>query len=65
MARASARRAITLALAPCYNQRDVMREWTHLHLGLVRELENYLDLNPPAAVDGVAPVLQEGGAPSP
>lgn len=28
-----------------YNQRDVMREWTHLHLGLVRELENYLDLN--------------------
>jgi len=32
-----------------YNQRDVMREWTHLHLGLVRELENYLDLNPPAA----------------
>lgn len=32
-----------------YNQRDVMREWTHLHLGLVRELENYLDLNDQAA----------------
>src|SRR5690242_11784463 len=28
-----------------YNQRDVMREWTHLHVALVRELENYLDLN--------------------
>jgi signal transduction histidine kinase len=28
-----------------YNQRDVMREWTHLHLGLVHELENCLDLN--------------------
>src|SRR5262249_43103187 len=32
-----------------YNQRDVMREWTHLHLGLVRELEIYLDLNREAA----------------
>ena len=32
-----------------YNQRDVMREWTHFHLGLVRELENYLDLDRHAA----------------
>ena len=29
-----------------YNQRDVMREWTHLHLCLVNELENYSAMNP-------------------
>lgn len=28
-----------------YNQQDVMREWGHLHLGLVNELENYAAMN--------------------
>ena len=28
-----------------YNQQDVMREWGHLHLCLVNELENYAALN--------------------
>ena len=28
-----------------YNQRDVMREWSHLHLCLVNELENYSEMN--------------------
>jgi len=29
-----------------YNQQDVMREWSHLHLCLVNELENYHSINP-------------------
>ena len=29
-----------------YNQRDVMREWSHLHIVLVNELENYSELSP-------------------
>ena len=29
-----------------YNQQDVMREWSHLHLCLVNELENYYSINP-------------------
>jgi signal transduction histidine kinase len=28
-----------------YNQKDVMREWSHLHLCLVEELENYSEMN--------------------
>lgn len=28
-----------------YNQKDVMREWSHLHLCLVNELENYSEMN--------------------
>jgi len=28
-----------------YNQQDVMREWSHLHLCLVNELENYCEMN--------------------
>jgi signal transduction histidine kinase len=28
-----------------YKQRDVMREWSHLHLCLVNELENYSEVN--------------------
>lgn len=28
-----------------YNQRDVMREWSHLHLCLLCELENYSEIN--------------------
>ena len=28
-----------------YNQKDVMREWSHLNISLVNELENYLQLN--------------------
>jgi signal transduction histidine kinase len=28
-----------------YNQQDVMREWSHLHLCLVNELENYVEMN--------------------
>jgi signal transduction histidine kinase len=34
-----------------YNQRDVMREWSHLHLCLVGELENYSDTHRGAAID--------------
>jgi signal transduction histidine kinase len=34
-----------------YNQRDVMREWTHLHLCLVNELETYSVLNSHNGID--------------
>lgn len=28
-----------------YDQQSVMREWSHLHLCLVNELENYIEMN--------------------
>jgi signal transduction histidine kinase len=37
-----------------YDQRDVMREWRHLHLCLVDELENY-SLSHPMAEAGIMP----------
>jgi hypothetical protein len=33
-------------LASGYQQREVMREWSHLHLCLADELENYAVANP-------------------
>jgi signal transduction histidine kinase len=35
-----------------YNQHDVMREWSHLHICLVNELENYLEISDQSAIDG-------------
>jgi signal transduction histidine kinase len=50
-----------------YNQQDVMREWGHLHLCLVNELENYAgmtrDLEPetmPAARRALAQLCSDG-----
>ena len=40
-----------------YNQQDVMREWGHLHLCLVNELENYAAMNR-AIDDSVMPVAR-------
>lgn len=37
-----------------YNLQEVMREWTHLHLCLVDELENYVNDNPNADRDALA-----------
>jgi signal transduction histidine kinase len=39
-----------------YNQRDVMREWSHLHLCLVNELENYSEMN--RSEDGVMSIAR-------
>jgi signal transduction histidine kinase len=40
-----------------YNQRDVMREWSHLHLCLVNELENYSEMNH-GSEDGVMSIAR-------
>jgi signal transduction histidine kinase len=40
-----------------YNQEEVMREWGHLHLGLINELENYASAHPKLEV-GVMPAAR-------
>ena len=41
-----------------YNQRDVMREWSHLHIVLVNELENYSELSPGIETGGTMSIAR-------